>query len=147
MTLIIGDIFQVFLEMLGPMIDSLTDAKLLGRCLRGATQNANESINSVVWSILSKDKNHGYRSIRGAAALAVLFFNRGRSGLIRFFDKFDLPVTEESINAIVGKDLRRIDKAQAMEQSRARIKERKQQKRFEESMAKDEEMDYSAGMF
>lgn len=79
--------------------------------------------------------------------MAVLFFNRGRSGLIRFFDKFDLPVTEESINAIVGKDLRRIDKAQAMEQSRARIKERKQQKRFEESMAKDEEMDYSAGMF
>ena len=65
------------------MIDALTDPKLLRRCLRGATQNANESINSVVWSILPKSKYHGYRSIRGAAAISSLYFNRGRSGLIK----------------------------------------------------------------
>jgi hypothetical protein len=101
----------------------------------------------VVWSILSKDKNHGYRSIRGAAALAVLFFNRGRSGLTQFFDKIDVPVTEELLDAILGKDLRRINKAQVNTQSRAEIRDRKQQKRFEESVTMDEEMDYGAGMF
>ncbi|CAF3615855.1 unnamed protein product, partial [Rotaria socialis] len=100
----------IFLEILTPMIDTLTNPILLRRCLRGATQNANESINSVVWSILPKSKYHGYRSIRGAAAISLIFFNRGRSGLAEFFDQVGIPVTDELLGVLLGKDYKRIEK-------------------------------------
>lgn len=39
----------VFYDVLQPMIHRLTSKQLLKRCLRGLTQNSNESLNSVVW--------------------------------------------------------------------------------------------------
>ena len=39
----------VFLDILKPIIDRLTSRQLLRRCLRGVTQNSNESLNSVLW--------------------------------------------------------------------------------------------------
>jgi len=39
----------IFRQILKPMIRKLTSKKLLRRCLRGVTQNSNESLNSVVW--------------------------------------------------------------------------------------------------
>ena len=68
----------------------------------GATQNSNECLNSIVWAILSKTKNHGHRSIRGAAALACLYFNKGRSGLIDYFHYIGVDVNEEFINIVIG---------------------------------------------
>lgn len=138
---------KIFLEVLTPMIATLTDPNLLRRCLRGATQNANESINSVVWSILPKSKHHGYRSIRGAAAIAAIFFNRGRSGLIKFFDQVGIAITEELLDALLGKDFRRIEKAETNNQRRNIIKQRKEEQRIEAQIAEEEEMDYKSGMF
>ena len=111
------------------------------------TQNANESINSVVWSILPKAKYHGYRSVRGAAAIATIFFNRGRSGLVKFFDKVGISVTEELLGALLGKDCRRIEKAENNTQRRDIIKRQKDQQRIHAQVIEDEEMDYTAGMF
>ncbi|CAF3068192.1 unnamed protein product [Rotaria sp. Silwood2] len=129
------------------MINTLTDQSLLRRCLRGATQNANESINSVIWSILPKAKYHGYRSIRGAAAIAAIFFNRGRSGLIKFFDQVGISITEELLNALLGKDSKRVAKAEDNTQRQEIIKKYKKQQRLQSQVAEEEEMDYRAGMF
>jgi hypothetical protein len=129
------------------MIDKLTNPTLLRRCLQGATQNANESINSVVWSILPKAKYHGYRSIRGAAAISSIFFNRGRSGLVKFFDQVGISVTEELLGALLGKDYKRIEKAETNTQRHNIIKQRKEQQRIQAQMAEDDVMDYAAGMF
>ncbi|CAF4142249.1 unnamed protein product [Rotaria magnacalcarata] len=137
----------IFLEILTPMIDTLTNPILLRRCLRGATQNANESINSVVWSILPKSKYHGYRSIRGAAAISSIFFNRGRSGLVKFFDQVGIPVTDELLGALLGKDYKRIEKAENNTQRHDIIKRRKEQQRIQGQIEEDEEMDYGAGIF
>jgi hypothetical protein len=129
------------------MIDSLTHPNLLKTCLRGATQNANESINSVVWSILPKSKYHGFRSIRGAAAVAALFFNRGRSGLLKFFDKIGISITGELLTAILGKDYKRIEKASTDIRQRDSITQNKRTQRFEKGASIEEETDYGAGMF
>jgi hypothetical protein len=129
------------------MIDTLTNPTLLRRCLRGATQNANESINSVVWSILPKTKYHGYRSIRGAAAISSIFFNRGRSGLVKFFDQVGISITEELLGALLDKDFKRTEKAENSIQQREIIKQRKEQQRILAQTEDDEEMDYGAGMF
>lgn len=129
------------------MIDTLTNPTLLRRCLRGATQNANESINSAVWSILPKAKYHGYRSIRGAAAISSIFFNRGRSGLVKFFDQVGISVTDELLGALLGKDFKRIEKAENNTQRQNIIQRQKEQQRRQGQIAEDEEMDYGAGMF
>ena len=125
------------------MIDSLTDPDLLRRCLRGATQNVNESINSVVWSILPKSKYHGYRSIRGVASIASIFSNHDRSGLIKFFDEVDIAITDEFLFALLGKDRKRIDKAMAHTRQRDQVV-RKKDRRLKTRSSDEEETDYSA---
>ncbi|CAF3902554.1 unnamed protein product, partial [Rotaria magnacalcarata] len=50
---------------------------------------------SDVWSILSKTKHHGYKSIFGAAALACLYFNNDRSGFIDYFKHINIDVNDE----------------------------------------------------
>lgn len=129
------------------MIDSLTDPGLLRRCLRGMTQNANESINSVVWSILSKTTYHGYQSICGAAAISSIFFNRGRSGLVKFFDQSGIPITEKLVDVLIGKDCKRIEKAETNFQQSQIIRQRKDQQRTQAQIEADEEMDYGPGRF
>ena len=49
----------VFLEVLRPTFMSLSDQELLSRCVRGATENRNECINSLVWIRCPKHKFHG----------------------------------------------------------------------------------------
>ncbi|CAF4470706.1 unnamed protein product [Rotaria magnacalcarata] len=137
----------VFLDILTPMIESLTDPSLLRRCLRGMTQNANESINSVVWSILSKAKYHGYQSVRGAAAISSIFFNRGRSGLVKFFHQAGIPITENLLDALLEKDWKRIEKAENHVQRSEAIRQRKDQQRIQAQIEADEEMDYGSGLF
>ena len=129
------------------MIDTLTNADLLRRCLRGATQNANESINSVIWSILSKSKNHGYRSVRGAASTAAIFFNHGRSELVHFFRRLGISITEDMLSTLLSKDQKRIVKSMADTHQRESIRERKQQNRVGTFSSDEEEIDYGAGMF
>lgn len=129
------------------MIDSLTNPTLLRRCLRGMTQNANESINSVVWSILSKTKYHGYQSIRGAAAISSIFFNRGRSGLVQFLDQIGITVSEQLIDFIIEKDFKRIEKAEKNTQKSQVIRQHKDHQRMQAQIEADEEMDYGPGRF
>ncbi|KAH7966550.1 hypothetical protein HPB49_017443 [Dermacentor silvarum] len=42
---------------LRPVYERLSDKKLLQRCQRAKTQNANEALQSVIWSLAQKDKN------------------------------------------------------------------------------------------
>ncbi|CAF3420720.1 unnamed protein product [Rotaria socialis] len=112
------------------MIEALTNKDLLRRCLPGVTQNSNECLNSIIWSILSKTKNHGYRSIRGAAALACIYFNQGRSGLLEFFKDIDIDVNDELINTILGKDQERLRKSIVATQKQNDIRERKKTDSF-----------------
>ncbi|CAF1659817.1 unnamed protein product [Adineta ricciae] len=135
----------VFLEIFHDMIEILTSKDLLRRCLRGATQNSNECLNSIVWTILSKTKNHGYRSIRGAAALACLYFNQGRSGLIAYFDHVGLDVNEEFINIVIDKDKERLQEAIAAAEKQQEINERKKQLRFDSIAAEADTFDYGSG--
>ena len=76
----------VFLEFLTPLFDRLSEKKLLKRCLPGLSQNANESVNSLVWNRCPKHRNRGMKSVETAAASAILQFNVGatsRHGIMK----------------------------------------------------------------
>jgi hypothetical protein len=70
----------VFLEFLTPLFDRLSEKKLLKRCLPGLSQNANESVNSLVWNRCPKHRNRGVKSVETAAASAIMQFNIGAEG-------------------------------------------------------------------
>lgn len=54
---------EVFLELLRPTFMTLSDTKLLERCIRGTTQNPNECINSMVWVHCPKHMHHGAKVV------------------------------------------------------------------------------------
>ena len=68
--------FAIF-EELKPIWQSLTDKKLLQKCLRGATQNRNKSFNGMLWSICPKTKFFGTSTVKLSAALMCCKFNHG----------------------------------------------------------------------
>ena len=58
---------------LRPIYERLSDPALLARCLPGYTQNANKSVNSLVWVRCPKHKWHERKRIELATASAVYF--------------------------------------------------------------------------
>ena len=62
--------------VLGVYLD-LTEPTLLSRCLRGRTQNKNESFHSKVWKKCLKTKFHGAQVTRFAFHMSVLEHNQG----------------------------------------------------------------------
>ena len=61
----------VFLEVLRPVFMTLSETKLLERCVRGATKNRNECLNSLVWIRCPKHKFHGRKIVAYATASAI----------------------------------------------------------------------------
>ncbi|KAH7943532.1 hypothetical protein HPB52_009188 [Rhipicephalus sanguineus] len=73
-----------------PVFARLSDESLLARCCEGKTQNASESLHSVIWTQTSKNGNASLESVKRAAAEAVAIYNQGRRA------------TNESIAASLG---------------------------------------------
>lgn len=65
------------MEVIKPTFETLSADDLLDRCLEGANQNQNESLNSVVWGLCPKDSFAGLNSGETACAIAVARFNDG----------------------------------------------------------------------
>lgn len=75
---------------LEPVFARLSDESLLARCSEGKTQNASESLHSLIWTQTSKNGNASLESVKRAAAEAVAIYNQGRRA------------TNESITASLG---------------------------------------------
>ncbi|XP_018359467.1 PREDICTED: uncharacterized protein LOC108758816 [Trachymyrmex cornetzi] len=69
-----------------PIYDELSSDDLLSRCLGGFTQNANESFNSVVWSIAPKSISSGKDIVDIATNIAVVTFNDGLRSIMYIMD-------------------------------------------------------------
>ena len=141
---------EVFLEVLRPTFMTLSDAKLLERCVRGTTQNPNECINSMVWVRCPKHKHHGAKVIRCAVASAVCHFHRGAESRKRIMDKLSIPGGEHTSHAFGLKDRKRLRKADL--QATTKEKRRRQglqlvRTRQEEALREMEGVTYASGGF
>ena len=68
---------EVFMEELKPIFTRLSDEKLLKRCLKGLTQNQNESANGQLWSRCPKTVHCGRKKVTIAVCETVCVFNTG----------------------------------------------------------------------
>jgi hypothetical protein len=102
---------EAFFEVLKPTFVTIADSKLLERCIRGATQNPNQSLNSMVWIRCPKHKYHGFKVVRCAVASAVCHFHQGAKSRIRIMEDY-LPLLASFTNrAFELKDKKRLNKA------------------------------------
>lgn len=140
----------VFLELLKPTFLTLSDSKLLERCVRGTTQNPNECINSMVWVRCPKHKHHGAKVVRCAAASAVCHFHKGAESRKKIMERLSIPHGSYTSSLIHIKDKKRLCKAD----SQATTKEKKRRQglslvrtRREEALREMEGITYEAGGF
>ena len=61
------------------------------KCLLGATQNCNESFNSLVWLRAPKTEFCSLSTMKGAVGQAVIVFNSGKQALVKLVDQLLIP--------------------------------------------------------
>jgi len=114
-------------EVIKPTFEALSANDLLDRCLEGANQNQNESLNSVVWGLCPKDSFVGLSSVETACALAVARFNDGAHTTANIMRKCDLNPGQYVSEAADKEDSKRT--YHARKKSRVGALEARQQRR------------------
>ena len=123
----------------------LSHVDLLNRCAMGRTQNANESLHSVVWSKCQKTSFVGLERVLSATCSAVSEFNAGVETTMRnLCDVMEVPAGGHLLASAEKADHRRL--GQAKRQAVAATKEVWQAKRIARTRAA-ETSDYAAGEF
>ena len=138
------------MELLKPTFLTLSDSKLLERCVRGKTQNPNESINAMVWVRCPKHKHHGVKVVRCSAASAVCHFHRGAESRKRVMERLSSPGGSFTGNTFRLRDKSRLRKAD--NQATAKEKKRRQGMQLlrthrEEALREQEGVTYEYGAF
>ena len=100
------------MEAIKPVFKDLAQTQLLRKCLEGFTQNPNESVNSIVWKLCPKDKNHGLTTVTTAVAVAVGIFNDGAMTYAAVLKHLGLSVGVFTKQFITSADSARVANAQ-----------------------------------
>ena len=135
-------------EEIRPIFKDLAKTELLVKCLEGYTQNANESLNGIIWKFAPKRKNHGLITVKSAVSLAVSLYNDGAKTFLNILDELGLSAGYYSKQFAKTQDISRVYSARRKadyathEARRARRRCRLQQ---DEKQMEVEEFPYDAG--
>ena len=113
-----------------PIFEDLCREELLEKCLLGATQNRNESFNSLIWARAPKTEYATRPTIEIAVSQAVLVFNSGQQTLIPVMEHLGIQPGPLCHSHLVAKDSTRIKRSRTHETALARQR-RKSKRRAE----------------
>ena len=95
-----------------PVFTELSKLELLEKCVLGATQNQNESFNSIVWTRCPKTRFCSVEIVEITVNLAAITFNHGLEGLSPLFVKlFGFPPRGFTASYLASSDSKRIRKS------------------------------------
>ena len=123
---------------------------MLEKCLLGATQNRNESFNSLIWTRAPKTEYATRSTIEVAVIQAVLVFNSGQQVLLPILEQLGVAPGPICTEYLAKKDQHRIKKAQFCVTTLAkkrRISKRVFDKCAEGAHIEEEGITYGAGEF
>lgn len=127
-------------EALLPVYQRLSDPQLLERCKGNKTQNAAESLHSVIWSVLSKDEHASLFAVETAVHEAVARYNSGnRRAYVEFCASLGIQPAAHALRRASEKDLRRSRKAAHAHQIKGQ--------RTKKATAPKDTKDYASGAF
>ena len=134
-------------KLIKPIYIQLASRDLLARCLYGATQNQNESLNGLIWSLCPKETFCGKRVVEIAAYLAVAHFNNGPISLLAVLREMGCEEGKLTERHLKREDAQRVKKAakKSQEDEKKRRKKRRRRKGLEEQLLDAEGPTYEAG--
>ncbi|GFS68734.1 uncharacterized protein TNCV_1959371 [Trichonephila clavipes] len=91
-------------EVIKPVFKDLSHLKLLRRCLGGKTQNANESLNSLIWKYSPKLIGSGINVTKIAAFIAACEYNDGSKNKIDLMRALNLKINKTNVLNCVNID-------------------------------------------
>lgn len=117
------------IQAIKPIYEDLSRDELLERCLGSFTQNANESLNQLIWRIVPKKLSGSRKIVEFASYVAAYIFNEGAGAFLTFLSDMNVSVGPSAHEYARLVDGCRINRAaiQAQQQS----KEAKVRKRLE----------------
>ena len=107
-------------EFIKPVFIRLSDRSLLNRCLLGATQNQNESFNSIVWARCPKTEFSSVVPVQTAVNLAIITFNNGHKALEGLIQELGVTSSEFLTAYLVERDNERVQQAEIREEEVAK---------------------------
>ena len=105
---------------LKPLYDRMSSKDLLSQCVLQVTQNANESIQSVIWNRCPKNIFACKPLLDIAVAVAVGEFNFGSAMLRQFIQCLNLDVGHQTQRRGIKRDALRIQRAEAASSKKAK---------------------------
>eukprot|EP00795_Rhopilema_esculentum_P002650 gene2650-847_t len=118
-------------KKLVPIFNRLSEVGLLKRCARGSTQNANESMHSILWKFCPKNTFCGKNTIETGVALALSQFSMGASYKNMIFQVMGIEPGKYLERSGIAKDVKRIRKAERAMTTTA--KKRRKELKFKKS--------------
>ena len=133
-----------------PLLNRLTDQRLLQRCARGKTKNSNEALHNLIWKLCTKSKYVGRMTVTSSLCIAICQFSAGttfRGTLCKIIGKKPSVYLEKGL---IRKGIKRVKGAEKA--SRQEAKTRRKQLKYlmvttERKYTKDEGTTYEAGTF
>ena len=128
----------------------LSQPSLMERCVLGATQNQNESFNSVIWNRCPKIEFASSVVVEIAVDLAVITFNSGQGALRGLLQRLNFKLSPTILKFLDSKDDTRVWEAQ--HKGKELVKKRRRQMRLDrvslhENLVAAEGPTYGAGEF
>ena len=141
---------EAVFKLIKPIYLRLSERSLLEKCLRGATQNRNESFNGLVWQICPKSGFCSAKTVQIAVALATAWFNDKSQGIENLLDEMGIPkghFTSVGLARLQREHDRHATRKSSLEIQQRRKKRRRQKKGYEEAIADVEGQTYEPGGF
>lgn len=140
---------EIVFSAVKPVYEELTSDNLLTRCIGGFTQNSNESLNAVVWSMAPKTVSSGKNILDIAANMAVCVYNDGLSSIMQVMKALDMTIGENCYNFCLEADARRIqfsERSMSEAAKKARLSLKSSRKEEDEENINIEGQLYGAGI-
>ena len=119
---------------------------LLGRCVRGETQNANESLHSKIWGKCPKTGFVGLERLTAASCSAICEFNSGVELAIRkLCDAMDIMPGTRMVASAQKADAQRL--RQSLRQAQVSTKEARRARKVARAARQDSSTGYAPGAF
>lgn len=138
------------MDAIKPVFKDLSHPDLLKRCIGGRTQNANESLNALIWNFCPKTTNSAKKIVEIAANSAVANFNDGKQSILSIMKELELVPGNNCREFVVNTDSKRIKLAEKRLLSyshEARIAKRREKKKADELAKEKEGVVYASGAF
>lgn len=128
---------ECVMDAVKPIFKDLSNTELLRRCLDGYTQNANESLNHLIWKYCPKTRLHGIDVVRTALAIATSTFNDGADSLRKILEAMGISAGTFTREFLANKDALRVKTAR--HQAKKASKEFRRAQRLKR-LGREEEM-------